>query len=132
MAKSIQRMELLVVNRLEGRLRAITPCSYISYFLRKMSKSDQEPSNTLISISLQVIASKAKGEKGLSLLFFLCFLGLKCWSIMVGCVNEQVLTFWSLDLLKLLLQWHFMFLENCTQYSLTTLPSLLFSHHFKR
>nr|VDD27491.1 unnamed protein product [Brassica oleracea] len=60
-AKSIQRMELLVVNRLEGRLRAITPCSYISYFLRKMSKSDQEPSNTLISISLQVIASKAKG-----------------------------------------------------------------------
>ncbi|WZY79776.1 hypothetical protein YC2023_026160 [Brassica napus] len=60
-AKSIQRMELLVVNRLEGRLRAITPCSYISYFLRKMSKSDQEPSNTFISISLQVIASKAKG-----------------------------------------------------------------------
>ncbi|KAH0940326.1 hypothetical protein HID58_007787 [Brassica napus] len=69
-AKSIQRMELLVVNRLEGRLRAITPCSYISYFLRKMSKSDQEPSNTFISISLQVIASKAKGEKGIDFLEF--------------------------------------------------------------
>lgn len=38
-----------------------------------MSKSDQEPSNTLISRSLKVIASKIKGEKGLSLLFFLLF-----------------------------------------------------------
>ncbi|KAJ4897196.1 Cyclin-D4-1 [Raphanus sativus] len=60
-AKSVQRMELLVLNRLEWRLRAITPCSYIRYFLRKMSKCDQEPSNTLISRSLQVIASKTKG-----------------------------------------------------------------------
>ncbi|KAF8091198.1 hypothetical protein N665_0451s0011 [Sinapis alba] len=60
-AKSVQRMEVLVLNRLEWRLRAITPCSYIRYFLRKMSKCDQEPSNTLISRSLQVIASKAKG-----------------------------------------------------------------------
>ncbi|XP_013710307.1 cyclin-D4-1 isoform X2 [Brassica napus] len=60
-AKSIQRMELLVLNRLEWRLRAITPCSYIRYFLRKMSKCDQEPSNTLISRSLQVIVSKTKG-----------------------------------------------------------------------
>ncbi|KAJ0236503.1 Cyclin-D4-1 [Hirschfeldia incana] len=60
-AKSVQRMELLVLNRLEWRLRAITPCSYIRYFLRKMSKCDQEPSNTLISRSLQVIASKTQG-----------------------------------------------------------------------
>ncbi|KAJ4878631.1 Cyclin-D4-1 [Raphanus sativus] len=60
-AKSVQRMELLVLNRLEWRLRAITPCSYIRYFLRKMSKFDQEPSNMLISRSLQVIASKTKG-----------------------------------------------------------------------
>ncbi|CAF1706943.1 hypothetical protein HID58_054823 [Brassica napus] len=59
-AKSIQRMELLVLNRLEWRLRAITPFSYIRYFLRKMSKCDQEPPNTLISRSLQVIASKTK------------------------------------------------------------------------
>ncbi|CAF2088193.1 unnamed protein product [Brassica napus] len=59
-AKSVQRMELLVLNRLEWRLRAITPCSYIRYFLRKMSKCDQEPSSTLISRSFQVIASKTK------------------------------------------------------------------------
>ncbi|KAH0856650.1 hypothetical protein HID58_084911 [Brassica napus] len=103
-AKSIQRMELLVLNRLEWRLRAITPCSYIRYFLRKMSKCDQEPSNTLISRSLQVIVSKTKGGK-------------------------QVLAFWILDLLKLLLQWHFLFLEKCTQF---TLKTLLFSHYFKR
>ncbi|CAE6094297.1 unnamed protein product [Arabidopsis arenosa] len=60
-AKSVQRMELLVLNRLKWRLRAITPCSYIIYFLRKMNKCDQEPSNTLISRSLQVIASTTKG-----------------------------------------------------------------------
>uniref|UniRef100_A0A1J3IPA9 Cyclin-D4-1 n=1 Tax=Noccaea caerulescens TaxID=107243 RepID=A0A1J3IPA9_NOCCA len=60
-AKSIQRMELLVLNKLKWRLRAITPCSYIRYFLRKMSKCDQEPSNTMISRSLQVIASTNKG-----------------------------------------------------------------------
>ncbi|KAG2316891.1 hypothetical protein Bca52824_020013 [Brassica carinata] len=59
-AKSVQRMELLVLNRLEWRLRVITPCSYITYFLRKMSKCDQKPSNTLISRSLQVIASKTQ------------------------------------------------------------------------
>ena len=72
-AKSVQRMELLVLNRLEWRLRAITPCSYIRYFLRKMSKCDQEPSSTLISRSLQVIASKTKGEKS-CLLFVLFYL----------------------------------------------------------
>ncbi|KFK28243.1 hypothetical protein AALP_AA8G490800 [Arabis alpina] len=59
--KSVQRMELLVLNRLKWRLRAITPCSYIRYFLRKISKCDQEPSITLISRSLQVIASTTKG-----------------------------------------------------------------------
>lgn len=69
-AKSVQRMELLVLNRLKWRLRAITPCSYIRYFLRKMSKCDQEPSNTLISRSLQVIASTTKGEKDLSFMFY--------------------------------------------------------------
>ena len=77
-AKSIQRMELLVLNRLEWRLRVITPCSYIRYFLRKMSKCDQEPSNTLISRSLQVIASKTQGEKYLFFfitLFFVCHFG---------------------------------------------------------
>jgi len=51
---------------------------------------------------------------------------------MVVVSSEQVLTFWSLDLLKLLLLWHFLFLENCREYTLTTLPSLLFSHYFKR
>ena len=81
-AKSIQRMELLVLNRLEWRLRAITPCSYIRYFLRKMSKCDQEPSNTLISRSLQVIVSKTKGGKVLIFLHHFVFC-VPFWSIMV-------------------------------------------------
>ncbi|EOA21164.1 hypothetical protein CARUB_v10001512mg [Capsella rubella] len=59
--KSIQRMELLVLNVLRWRLRAVTPCSYIRYFLSKINGYDQEPPSRLISRSLQVIASTTKG-----------------------------------------------------------------------
>lgn len=83
--KSIQRMELLVLNRLEWRLRAITPCSYIRYFLRKMSKCDQEPSNTLISRSLQVIASKTKGGKYLFFFITLFFCAILEYNGVVVC-----------------------------------------------
>ncbi|RID42425.1 hypothetical protein BRARA_J02308 [Brassica rapa] len=60
-AKYVQRMELLVLNVLKWRLRAVTPCSYIRYFLSKIYGYDQEPSSRLISRSLQVIASTTKG-----------------------------------------------------------------------
>ncbi|ESQ40992.1 hypothetical protein EUTSA_v10014176mg [Eutrema salsugineum] len=59
--KSVQRMELLVLNVLRWRLRAVTPCSYIRYFLSKINGYDQEPSSRLVSRSLQVIASTTKG-----------------------------------------------------------------------
>ncbi|CAH8281541.1 unnamed protein product [Eruca vesicaria subsp. sativa] len=60
-AKYVQRMELLVLNVLKWRLRAVTPCSYIRYFLSKINGYDQELSSRLVSRSLQVIASTTKG-----------------------------------------------------------------------
>ncbi|XP_010453068.1 PREDICTED: cyclin-D4-2-like isoform X1 [Camelina sativa] len=59
--KSIQRMELLVLSVLRWRLRAVTPCSYIRYFLSKINDYDHEPPTRLLSKSLQVIASTTKG-----------------------------------------------------------------------
>ncbi|VVB18292.1 unnamed protein product [Arabis nemorensis] len=59
--KTVQRMELLVSNVLRWRLRAVTPCSYIRYFLGKINGYDQEPSSRLVSRSLQLIASTTKG-----------------------------------------------------------------------
>ncbi|KAJ0265964.1 Cyclin-D4-2 [Hirschfeldia incana] len=60
-AKHVQRMELLVLNVLKWRLRAVTPCSYIRYFLSKVNGYDQELSRILISRVLQVIASTIRG-----------------------------------------------------------------------
>jgi cyclin D1/2/4 len=60
-AKSVQRMELLVLNVLRWRLRAVTPCSYVRYFLSKINGYDQEPHSRLVTRSLQVIASTTKG-----------------------------------------------------------------------
>ena len=96
-AKSVQRMELLVLNKLKWRLRAITPCSYIRYFLRKMSKCDQEPSNTLISRSLQVIASTTKGEKK-SLSFMFYFLDHFCFCAFLGFVVFFTFAFYDFGL----------------------------------
>ncbi|KAG2300631.1 hypothetical protein Bca4012_012385 [Brassica carinata] len=59
-SKYVQRMELLVLNVLKWRLRAVTPCSYIRYFLSKINGCDQKLSSRLVR-SLQVIASTTKG-----------------------------------------------------------------------
>ncbi|XP_018446599.1 cyclin-D4-2 [Raphanus sativus] len=61
-AKHVQRMELLVLNVLKWRLRAVTPCSYVRYFLSKINGyDDRELSCRLISRVLQVIASTTRG-----------------------------------------------------------------------
>lgn len=70
-------MELLVSNVLRWRLRALTPCSYIRYFLGKISGYDQEPSSRLISRSLQLIASTTKGERSLLCSLHFGFFNLK-------------------------------------------------------
>ncbi|KAK9285635.1 hypothetical protein L1049_024833 [Liquidambar formosana] len=59
-AKTIQRMELLVLSTLKWRMQAFTPCSFIDYFLTKIN-DDQHPLRSLISRSLQLILSTIKG-----------------------------------------------------------------------
>ncbi|KAK8517405.1 hypothetical protein V6N13_127585 [Hibiscus sabdariffa] len=59
-AKTICRMEVLVLNTLKWKMQAITPCSFIDYFLSKIC-NDQCPSSSLMSRSLQLIINTIKG-----------------------------------------------------------------------
>ncbi|KAI4314406.1 hypothetical protein L6164_027319 [Bauhinia variegata] len=59
-AKTIQRMELLVLNTLRWRMLALTPCSFIDFFLRKINNG-QHPSESSISRSIQLILSTIRG-----------------------------------------------------------------------
>ncbi|KAK4352341.1 hypothetical protein RND71_027859 [Anisodus tanguticus] len=59
-AKTIQRMELLVLSTLKWRMQAITPFSFIDYFLKKIN-SDQNASRSSINKSVQLILSTLKG-----------------------------------------------------------------------
>ncbi|KAJ4967461.1 hypothetical protein NE237_019310 [Protea cynaroides] len=59
-AKTIQRMELLVLSTLKWRMQAVTPFSFIDYFLRKIN-DDQLPSKMSISRAIQLILSTIKG-----------------------------------------------------------------------
>ncbi|WCJ31961.1 CYCLIN D4 1 [Euphorbia peplus] len=59
-AKTIQRMELLVLSTLNWRMQAITPCSYLDYFLSKISGNQNVPIS-LLNRSLELILSIIKG-----------------------------------------------------------------------
>ncbi|XP_050208452.1 cyclin-D4-1-like [Mercurialis annua] len=59
-AKTIQRMELLVLNTLKWRMQAITPCSFIDYYLCKIN-GNRNLSPALINKSLQLILCIIKG-----------------------------------------------------------------------
>ncbi|KAF5451480.1 hypothetical protein F2P56_026586 [Juglans regia] len=59
-AKTVQRMELLVLSTLGWRMQAFTPLSFIDYFLRKIN-GVQHPSTLSISRSVQLILSIIKG-----------------------------------------------------------------------
>ena len=60
-AKTIQRMELLVLSRLKWKMQAITPFSFIDYFLSKISVEQQNIPNLYFSKSSQLILSTIKG-----------------------------------------------------------------------
>ncbi|XP_044511638.1 cyclin-D4-1-like [Mangifera indica] len=60
-ARTIKRMELLVLSTLRWRMQAITPFSYIDYFIRKISDGDQIQLRTLCLSSIQLIISTIKG-----------------------------------------------------------------------
>lgn len=61
-ARTIQRMELLVLSTLKWRMQAVTPFSFIDHFIRKMS-SDESPAvaRASISRSTELILSIVKG-----------------------------------------------------------------------
>ncbi|XWS33384.1 hypothetical protein CRYUN_Cryun22dG0077500 [Craigia yunnanensis] len=59
-AKTIQRMELLVLSTLKWEMQVLTSCSFIDYFLSKIC-NDQYPSSTSMSRSLQLILSTIRG-----------------------------------------------------------------------
>lgn len=59
--KTIQRMEILVLNRLDWKIKAYTPCNFIDYYLRKMNEGGL-PLGPLISRSLRLILSTIEGD----------------------------------------------------------------------
>lgn len=58
--KTIQRMEILVLNNLNWKIKAYTPCNFIDYYLRKMNEGEL-PLGTVISRSLRLISSTIEG-----------------------------------------------------------------------
>lgn len=59
-AKTIQRMEILVLNSLNWRIKAYTPCNFIDYYLRKMNEGGF-PLGPLIGRSLGIILTTIEG-----------------------------------------------------------------------
>jgi cyclin D1/2/4, plant len=60
-AKTVQRMELLVLSTLRWRMRAVTPFSYIDYFLHRL-KDGGAPSRRAVLRSAELILRVARGE----------------------------------------------------------------------
>ena len=60
-ARTIQRMELLVLSTLKWRMQAVTPFSFIDHFIRKMN-GDEFPTRISISRSTELILSTVKGS----------------------------------------------------------------------
>ena len=60
-AKTIQRMELLVLNTLEWKMSSITPFAYLHHFITKLFK-DQSPPRNVISRTVQLILAMMRGN----------------------------------------------------------------------
>uniref|UniRef100_A0A0E0IKZ5 Cyclin C-terminal domain-containing protein n=1 Tax=Oryza nivara TaxID=4536 RepID=A0A0E0IKZ5_ORYNI len=61
-AKTIQRMELLVLSTLKWRMQAVTPFSYVDYFLRELNGGDP-PSGRSALLSSELILCIARGTE---------------------------------------------------------------------
>ncbi|TKW33567.1 hypothetical protein SEVIR_2G246300v4 [Setaria viridis] len=59
-AKTIQRMELLVLSTLKWRMQAVTPFSYIDYFLHRLNGGDA-PNRRAVRRSAELILCIARG-----------------------------------------------------------------------
>ncbi|XP_021912230.1 cyclin-D4-2-like isoform X2 [Carica papaya] len=60
-ATTIQRMELLVLGTLNWRMQAVTPFSFLDYFLHKINGDQPQLNATTMSRSIQLISSSIKG-----------------------------------------------------------------------
>ncbi|GLT93739.1 hypothetical protein SLE2022_115150 [Rubroshorea leprosula] len=62
-ARTIQRMEILVLSTLKWRMQAVTPFSFIDYFIHKLNDDDDDHCRHSTSIlrSTQLILSTTKG-----------------------------------------------------------------------
>ncbi|XP_057489860.1 cyclin-D4-1-like isoform X2 [Actinidia eriantha] len=60
-AITMQRMELMVLSTLKWRMQAITPFSFIDYFLAKINGDDKIPPRSSIFVSTQLILGIIKG-----------------------------------------------------------------------
>lgn len=60
-ARTIQRMELLVLSTLKWKMQAVTPFSFIDYFLHKINEDHQIPLGTSMIQSIQLILATVKG-----------------------------------------------------------------------
>ena len=57
---TIHRMEILVLNTLSWRMQAVTPCSFIDYYLHRFSDGDVV-SEIILSRVVELILSTSKG-----------------------------------------------------------------------
>ncbi|RYR65210.1 hypothetical protein Ahy_A03g011170 isoform A [Arachis hypogaea] len=53
-AKTIQRMELMILTTLSWKMQALTPCSFMDYFLGKITR-EQHLAKSLVLISMELI-----------------------------------------------------------------------------
>ena len=60
-ARTIQRMELLVLSTLKWRMQAVTPFSFIVYFLCKFHDANS-PDGSLISRSIALVLATVRGQ----------------------------------------------------------------------
>uniref|UniRef100_A0ACD5Y1F4 Uncharacterized protein n=1 Tax=Avena sativa TaxID=4498 RepID=A0ACD5Y1F4_AVESA len=60
-AKTIQRMELLVLRTLKWRMQAVTPFSYIDYFLHRLNGGGNAPSGRSVRQASELILCISRG-----------------------------------------------------------------------
>ena len=82
-AKTIQRMELLVLSTLKWRMQSITPFSFIESFLSKINNNDQSSLTSSLSQSTQLISNTIKGIE------FLEFKPSEIAAAVATCVGES-------------------------------------------
>ena len=65
-AKTIQRMELFVLDTLNWKMNAVTPCSFLDYSLKKLCDAHNEntylsSSSNVVNRSMELISCTIKG-----------------------------------------------------------------------